>query len=91
MKSIDLESLEWTLSQNDLKLTWHRGQSASGNERLDIAPIKANFFWKKETQTHIEYSIEATRDELSDVIKALESKDVKVPDEFYEALRNFPN
>ncbi len=88
MKDIDLEFLGWVLSQNDLKLNCGFAKSASGNERLDIAPTKAGFFWTKETQTHIEYSIEATRDELRDVIKALELKDIKVPNEFYEALQD---
>jgi len=88
MKDIDLETLEWILSQSELNLDWHFGHSATGNERLDNAPFKVGFYWKRETQ--LEHSIEVAQDELSAVIKTLESKGARVPDEFYEALRDFP-
>jgi len=88
MKDIDLESLEWALSQSDLKLNWSFARTATGDERLDDAPTKVGFFWKRKTQ--LEYSIELARNELSAVIKDLESKGAKVPDEFHKALRDFP-
>ena len=88
MKDIDLESLEWVLSQGDLELNWSFARSATGNERLDNAPNKVGFFWKRDT--HLEYSIELQRDQLRALIETLESKDTNVPDEFHKALRKFP-
>ncbi|MDY6989238.1 MAG: hypothetical protein SWQ30_14405 [Thermodesulfobacteriota bacterium] len=87
MIDADLGSLEWVLSQNDLKLTWSFAFSAAGNDRLDKAPTKAGFFWKRGAQQV--HSIIVARDELADVIPALESKGLKVPDEFHEAFQNF--
>ncbi|HEA68251.1 hypothetical protein LCGC14_2853140 [marine sediment metagenome] len=88
MKNLDLGSLEWALSQSDLKLDLGFARTATGNERLDNAPIKAGFFWSRGTEQV--YSIEVTKDELIALIQSLDSKGVKVPEEFNEALQEFP-
>ena len=49
MKDIALGSLEWALSQSDLKLNCGFASTAIGNEYLDKAPIKAGFFWNRGT------------------------------------------
>lgn len=88
MNDSDWENLELVLSQRNLKLDWSFGKSASGNERLGRAPIKAGFFWKRGTQQV--WGKELTRDELVTVIQRLESKGLKVPEAFREALQEFP-
>lgn len=88
MNDLDLGSLEAVLSQNDLKLRWHIGYSASGNERLDKAPKKAHFYWRHGDQQV--YGIEVARDELENLIQTLEAKNLKVPEAFHEALQKFP-
>ena len=88
MTDLDLGSLQWALSQSDLELRCEFGQSATGNERLDTAPKEANFYWKRGNE--LIYSIEVSRAELADLIQTLESNGVNVPDEFHEALEEFP-
>jgi hypothetical protein len=85
---VDLGSLEWALSQRDLDLTCGFARGAVGNERLDRAPMKAGFFWKRGER--LEYSIDLEKNELSTLIKTLESKGIKVPGEFHKALSDFP-
>jgi hypothetical protein len=50
--------------------------------------MKAGFFWKRGER--LEYSIDLEKNELSTLIKALESKGIKVPGEFHKALSDFP-
>ncbi len=87
MKEIDWENLELALSQRDLKLNYIFLPTATGNERLDNALVKVSFFWKRWAQ--IEWSLALMRYELITMIKELQSKDLKVPKEFHEALQEW--
>ncbi len=87
MKKIDWGTFEWVLSQPNLKLTWHLGCSASGDERLDTAPIEAYFFWERGSE--IVWDLELTRDKLVTVIQELESKDLEAPKEFHDAFQEW--
>ena len=87
MKEIDWENLEWALSQRDLKLNYIFLPTTTGNERLDKALVKVSFFWKRRAQ--IEWSLALMRYDLIAVIRELQSKDLKVPKEFHEALQEW--
>jgi len=87
MKKIDWGSLEWALSQRDLKLSYSFARTSTGDERLDTAPVEVGFFWKRGAQ--IEWSLVLMRYELITAIKELQSKDLEVPKEFHEALQEW--
>ncbi len=87
--NIDLENLEDVLSKSDLKLTCNFTSPENKNGRIDKAPEKIDFYWKRETETENAYGITGvTRGDLECMIKHLKSKDVKVPSEFYKALKD---
>jgi hypothetical protein len=58
------------------EIAWHIGKDASDQERIDVPPYKAYFYWKREGQ--IIRSAEYTESELRAEIERLRSagKDV---------------
>ena len=86
---VDQGSLMWVLSQKDLTLSWHCGQTACANQSLEEAPVEANFCWMRGDQSVV-WSLRLPKEQLEQLIRNLESRGVDVPNAFGEALRNFP-
>jgi len=75
------------MKENDIILSWHIGQSAGGHERLDTAPRRVHFFWKRGES--LVNSAEFSESELAAEISRREKEGVAVPNEFRAALRAF--
>lgn len=88
MQEIDWGTLEWALSQADLRLIYSFAQSTHGEESLQDSPIEVGFFWKRGNQNV--WSLAVTRETLSELVARLESKKLFIPKEFREALEKFP-
>ena len=85
---LDWGTLLHVLTQADLRIDWHFGQTAVGDETLEDAPEEAGFYWRKGEQQI--WGVEFSKPELADCIRRLQARDVPVPPEFLEALLRFP-
>lgn len=83
---IDWGTLDWALSQPDLKLTWEHAQSAAGQQSLESAPNEALFIWKRQDESV--WSLQLGQGELRECINRLETEGVSVPSEFRDAFRH---
>ena len=81
--STDISAFSYNSSHE--KKTWHLGASASGDDSLKKAPLKAHFH--RETGLYAAF----TRDELEQQIASFKARGASVPKEYQEALESLDN